>query len=148
METAAIVFGGSPCDYATSTNGPDPSQIDFKGWVDGWAEQCQAQPEDYSLSQYIGSFFNNPVFVGACNGDGRYHYVGDRSAYISDHGCPDTFVFSKNKKRSKIHETPKRTSQCTDGNMWCAKEYSCIPSEPTSNAIYDRCFSNSTKNHQ
>jgi hypothetical protein len=32
QEAAALLFGGSPSDYAISTNGPDPSLINFSAW--------------------------------------------------------------------------------------------------------------------
>ncbi len=51
VEAAALIFGGSPSDYAISTNPDitDPSTITHTAWVSIWGIGCQELPEDYSL---------------------------------------------------------------------------------------------------
>ena len=38
LEAAAFLFGGSPTDYAISTVSSQVSDINFKAWMDGWAD--------------------------------------------------------------------------------------------------------------
>lgn len=81
QEAAALLFGGRPSQYAISTAGPDPSDVNFLAWVDGYAD----------ASHLIRPFGNSgtPVsqaFVG--NIGGNYENgVGSYSAYIFDHAC-------------------------------------------------------------
>lgn len=52
VEAAALIFGGSPSDYAISTNPNtvDPATITHTAWVTTWGiGGCQEMPEDYSL---------------------------------------------------------------------------------------------------
>jgi hypothetical protein len=52
VEAAALLFGGSPSDYAISTNSntTDPSTITHTAWATTWGiGGCQEVAEDYSL---------------------------------------------------------------------------------------------------
>lgn len=52
VEAAAVIFGGSPSDYAISTNPSttDPSTITHTAWATTWGVAgCQEVAEDYSL---------------------------------------------------------------------------------------------------
>jgi len=71
QETAALLFGGSPGDYAISTMGTDPNLIDFSAWIDEYG---------------VGKSIVAQNFV-ADNGDGLYNAVGDQSAYVGSDRC-------------------------------------------------------------
>ncbi|MBP7508077.1 MAG: hypothetical protein KA807_09655 [Prolixibacteraceae bacterium] len=51
QEAAALLFGGNPGDYATSTNSntTDPSTITFTCWCDGWGMSRTEQAQDFKL---------------------------------------------------------------------------------------------------
>ncbi len=74
QEAAAYLFGGSAEDYAISTLGSDPSTINFKSFLDGFADTeylINPAPED---------------FVESSGPDYAYGY-GNYSAYVFDHAC-------------------------------------------------------------
>jgi hypothetical protein len=77
--TAAFLFGGAPSNYAISTNGNNPSLINFETWLDGWGDTRYLiggnpglpAPENYYLSSNGGGYNQYPSF----------------SAYVYDHAC-------------------------------------------------------------
>jgi len=78
LETAALLFGGSPADYAISTVSNDPNQINNMSFVDGWADSTflfTPVAENYSLD--LGNpGYNDPAGQGTAY-----------SAYVLDHSC-------------------------------------------------------------
>lgn len=80
QEAAALLFGGSPEDYAISTNSntTDPGTITNTAWYDGWGEACTEFAEDYSLDVEPAGYANP-------GGSGT-----SWSAYVSDHSCGQT----------------------------------------------------------
>jgi hypothetical protein len=78
LETAAMLFGGLPTDYAISVDPSlDPSTITHTAWLDGYGDETYLvtpAAEDYSLSS-IG---------------GGYNYYPSFSAWVCDHAnCID-----------------------------------------------------------
>ena len=61
QEAAALLFGGNPEDYVTSTNSntTDPSTITFTCWCDSWGIGRVEQPQDYKLDVPPPGY-NNP----------------------------------------------------------------------------------------
>jgi PEP-CTERM motif len=74
QEAAALLFGGSPSQYAISTMGTNPGLIDFSNWVSTWGGACG------------GTFPCGTIvaenFVVTTNG--FYEFPGDTSAYVLD----------------------------------------------------------------
>jgi len=73
-EAAALIFGGSPTDYAISISSSlDPATITYTGWYDGWGEhQGMIFDQDYKLD--LGNLgYNDPGGEGTA-----------RSAYVKD----------------------------------------------------------------
>jgi hypothetical protein len=85
VEAAALLFGGSPSDYVTSTVDSNPADINFKTFVDGWDDDeylYNPQPDTFKLQ--TGSGYNDPSGYGTAY-----------SAYVADHGqfdYPYSFV--------------------------------------------------------
>ena len=76
-ETAALLFGGSPVDYAISTVSSHPSDINFMAFVDGWGNSTflyTPVSQDYKLDTGAPGY-NHPF------GGPAY------SAYVLDHSC-------------------------------------------------------------
>jgi hypothetical protein len=73
-ETAALLFGGTFSNYAISTLGNDPNTVNFKTFLDGYADiqyLTNAQSQDF-----VGN-------VGGTYASG----FGNYSAYVFDHAC-------------------------------------------------------------
>lgn len=62
-ETAALLFGGAPTDYAISTVDNNPANIDFMAFVDGWAdEQYLYTPVSQDFKVDLGNpGYNDPA---------------------------------------------------------------------------------------
>jgi hypothetical protein len=77
LEAAALLFGGSPSDYAISTVGTDPSLIDHMAWV-----------------SEIFVAGGHKVAEGAVSGgtNGLYDEPGDFSAYVQDNAIGADFT--------------------------------------------------------
>lgn len=74
LTAAALLFGGSPTDYAISTIDSDPANIDFLAWVSTWGGVCG------------GAFpCGSKIAEGAVTSSGGlYQTTGDTSAYVTD----------------------------------------------------------------
>jgi len=79
QEAAAFLFGGSASHYAISTEGVDPSMINFKAFYDGWADP-------YTCG-YNGPCAQN-MHVDVDNDGYESPFATDAafSALVSDHG--------------------------------------------------------------
>jgi len=74
QEAAALLFGGTPGEYAISTNGTDPADINFEDWVSTYFGACGGNFPCGTLSA------DNVVVTG----DGFYDAGGDTSSYVQD----------------------------------------------------------------
>lgn len=71
QEAAALLFGGSPVDYAISTMGTDPLLINFSAWIDEYGVGKSVVAQNFA----------------ADNGDGLYNFTGDQSAFVGSDRC-------------------------------------------------------------
>jgi hypothetical protein len=82
LETAALLFGGSPTDYAISTIDADPANINFLSFVDGWGDLASLDTpvaQDFSLD--LGApGYNDPQGFGTAY-----------SAWVLDHSCDNRY---------------------------------------------------------
>lgn len=78
QSAAALLFGGSPGDYAISTIDSDPANIDFLSWVSTW--------DSGGLGLCGGAFpCGTKIAQGAVTSTGGlYQNPGDTSAYVND----------------------------------------------------------------
>jgi hypothetical protein len=74
VEAAALLFGGSPSDYAISTVDSNPANINNMAYADTWGGDIAPVAEDYSLSLCGGTY--DCGFEGSAT-----------SAYVLDHSC-------------------------------------------------------------
>lgn len=75
QQAAAIIFGGTAVDYAISTKGIDPNNIDFMSFADGYGSGGT------NLTTPVSQSFSSDV-------DGKgYNTFGDISAYVHDNSC-------------------------------------------------------------
>lgn len=84
IEAAALLFGGSPSDYAVSTKGPDPSLIDFSAYLDGWADTTYMFPGPPAAQTFR-------LDLGAPGYDDPSGSSTAFSAYVLDHSCFDRY---------------------------------------------------------
>jgi hypothetical protein len=77
LEAAALLFGGSPADYAISTLGMNPAMIDHMAWYDVLAYGAEKFSEDYS-NKYLGMYY------GPSGGGSMYEPTGSASAFVQD----------------------------------------------------------------
>ncbi len=77
VEAAAHLFGGNASDYAISTLGTDPANINHLAYVDGWADtQYLDNPTSETFSLDLGApGYNDPSGFGSAY-----------SALVTDHG--------------------------------------------------------------
>jgi len=77
QETAALLFGGSPSDYAISTVDNNPLNINFMAFADGWGDTSHlfSNPVAQNYSLTLGTGYNDP-FGGPAF-----------STYVLDHSC-------------------------------------------------------------
>ena len=77
LEAAALLFGGSPTDYAVSVdpNTTNPATITHTAHYDGWGENCAIYPETERVDDAPAGY-NDPGGSGTA-----------RSAYVTDHQC-------------------------------------------------------------
>lgn len=80
QEAAAFLFGGKASDYAISTISADPTQINFKAFVDGYGD-------DHYLNTPVSQDFK--VDLGAPGYDSNG--TPDYSAFVHDHSCLDRY---------------------------------------------------------
>lgn len=71
---AALIFGGNAAKYAISTNGTDPTLINFSNWVSTWGGACGGS---FPCGTVVAE--NYSVSTG-----GLYYTWGDTSAYVTD----------------------------------------------------------------
>lgn len=89
IETAALLFGGSPGDYAISTIDDNPANINFSTWLDGWAD-----PNTYALNgtpaAEVFSLDLTGMGYDGCNVPGQVIpcFQSAYSAYVQDHFTP------------------------------------------------------------
>ncbi len=78
QDAAALLFGGSPADYAISTVDSNPADINFSAWVSTWGSG--------PLGLCGGSFPCGTVVAEnyAVSTGGLYANYGDTSAYVLD----------------------------------------------------------------
>jgi hypothetical protein len=74
QEAAALLFGGSPSDYAISTVSADPADVNFDAWVSTWGGACGGPFP-------CGTIFAQNYVVST---GGLYVSPGDTSAYVFD----------------------------------------------------------------
>ena len=79
-EAAALLFGGSPADYAISTKGSDPNLIDFQTWVSGWG----LGQSGVIVGQDLLRDLNGDGLYNCCDANGDFGNPGDYSAYVQD----------------------------------------------------------------
>ncbi len=73
-EAAALLFGGLYTNYAISTNGTDPNQINFSAFLDGYGDtQFLTAPKGQDFKDQTGADYQS--------GTPAY------SAYVFDHAC-------------------------------------------------------------
>lgn len=99
-EAAAFLFGGSPNDYVISTVSNSALDINFKAWMDGWADS-----ETYA---YSGNAAPDDLHIDIDN-DGLYAIpegTGNAySAYVRDHGVHlQNYAFRVNSDPSAVPE--------------------------------------------
>ena len=75
VETAALLFGGTAANYVTSTLGTSVANIDFKTFLDGYAD-----------TQYLTNA-QSDTFVGIVGSNYKNGGFGNYSAYVFDHAC-------------------------------------------------------------
>ncbi len=96
QEAAALLFGGSPSQYAISTNGPDPTQINFQAnySVFSCCSATFAENYVYENTDPNGNNFTVPQYF---NGDFDYTFTGPdsspASAYVADNSGAENFAF-------------------------------------------------------
>lgn len=89
QEAAALLFGGAASDYAISTAGSNPADINFSAWLDGWsdaytyADSGNPAPQNYSLD-LSGLGYNGCQTAGITCDQSAY------SAYVGDHFVNDS----------------------------------------------------------
>jgi hypothetical protein len=82
QEAAAMLFGGSPTDYAISTIDTNPANINNLAFVDGWGDTTYLlNPASESFKLDTGNPGYNDPFGGPAF-----------SAYVVDHAVPGQYV--------------------------------------------------------
>lgn len=75
QQAAAVIYGGAAGEYAISTNGTDPSKINFSNWISTYDGACEE--DEYPCGTIVSE-----DFVVSTNG--LYELPGDTSAYVRD----------------------------------------------------------------
>jgi hypothetical protein len=78
QSAAALLFGGNPSDYVTSTVDSNIADINFKTFLDGYGDTrylTNPAPDYYDLSSNGGYYNESPSF----------------SAYVLDHTCTNRY---------------------------------------------------------
>lgn len=84
QDAAAFLFGGVASDYAISTTGTNPADINFSAWLDGWGDSVtygssgNPAPQNYSLD-LTGLGYDGCEAANINCGQSAY------SAYVHDH---------------------------------------------------------------
>ena len=86
QEAAALLFGGSPADYAISTVDSSPADINFSAWVSTWGS--------IGLGLCGGGFPCGTIVPEnfAVSTHGLYQNPGDTSAYVTDYAIGSTYT--------------------------------------------------------
>lgn len=82
QQAAALLFGGTPSEYAISTNGTDPTDINFEDWVSTYFGACGGTFPCGTLSA------DNFVVTE----DGHYDAGGDTSSYVENWAVGSQYV--------------------------------------------------------
>jgi len=77
QETAALLFGGSPSDYAISTVDSNPANVNYSAWVSVWGAGGFADCTGFPCGRIV------PHDLVTSTG-GLYQNPGDESAYVLD----------------------------------------------------------------
>lgn len=113
IEACALLFGGDPEDYHTSTNGEDPNLINYKAWLDGYGDTTYCgtpADETFKKSEYYDCGYGSCSF----------------SAYVSDHGCSNVnycFLAAKGTVSTTVGDQPFYT---TSQNPQTKSDVSCL----------------------
>ena len=97
---AALLFGGSASDYVTSTVDSNPADINFKTWLDGWADPVTyatsgtPAADTYSLDTGGSGYDSNPGYQSAYSAYVQDHFDGSNTTYTNfafrvDAGVPE-----------------------------------------------------------
>ncbi len=80
QEAAALLFGGVPSDYLISTNGHDPSNIDYRAWysVIGVSLGHKLR-QNYDVSVSGGRYYDGAPYDNTLNGNAASAYVQDNA---------------------------------------------------------------------
>jgi hypothetical protein len=81
QEAAALLFGGSPGDYAISTVDDDPANIDHLAWYDVIGVGAAIFTEDYS-KKHLGLYYGPNDSYDCCGPD--YLLTNAASAFVRD----------------------------------------------------------------
>jgi len=79
-QAAALLFGGLATDYAISTNGSDPLQINNSTWVSGWGLGVNGVIVGEDLVRDL----NGDGLYNCCDANGDIGNPGDFSAWVKD----------------------------------------------------------------
>jgi hypothetical protein len=89
VEAAAHLFGGSASDYAISTIDSNPSNINFKTWLDGWrdpytyAYNGTPAADTYSLDTGGFGYDSNPGYQSAYSAYVQDHFSQGETVYVN-----------------------------------------------------------------
>lgn len=90
-ETAALLFGGSPTDYAISTIDNNPLNIDHKSWYDVIGVGGNIFAENY-FNKFLGQFYGPTSSYFCCGA--AFTNINAASAFVRDNGVLATnFAF-------------------------------------------------------
>ena len=82
LEAAAFLFGGSPADYAISTNGVDPTTVNHQAWYDVIGIGGNTFAEGY-FNKYLGLYYGPTD--GYIGGDSASAYVQDNTSGLTNY---------------------------------------------------------------
>jgi hypothetical protein len=89
VQTAALLFGGTASQYVTSTVDANPADINFKTWLDGWADPYKyalngtPASDTYSLDSGGSGYNSNPGYQSAYSAYVQDHFYGTDSTYTN-----------------------------------------------------------------
>lgn len=76
LEAAALIFGGSPGDYAVSTVSDQVADIDFQAWYDVIGVGGRVKAQDY-FSKYLGLYYGPTTGFGTNEDNAASTYIRD-----------------------------------------------------------------------
>lgn len=84
QQAAALLFGGSPSDYAISTVDSNPANVDYQSWVSVWNAIRFPDCPGFPCGRIV------PHNLVTSTG-GFYQRTGDESAYVNDFAVGPAF---------------------------------------------------------